>query len=74
MKNITLSIDEDTLKAGREYAKKHHMSFNALVRHLLKTTVKKSSNQWLEEAFKLMDETEADSHGKKWKREELYRV
>jgi Ca2+-binding EF-hand superfamily protein len=74
MKNITLSIDEYTLKAGREYAKKHHMSFNALVRHLLEKTVKKSSNQWIEEAFKLMDEAKANSNGQKWKRKDLYRV
>ena len=74
MKNITLSIDEDTLKAGREYAKKHHISFNALIRRLLEQTIKKSSGQWVKESFRLMDEAKANSHGQKWKREDLYRV
>lgn len=74
MKNITLSIDEDILKAGREYAKRHNISFNTLIRRLLKQTVKISSNQWVEEAFKLMDASKANSQGKKWRREDLYRV
>ena len=49
MKNITLSIDEETLKTGRDYAKKHNMSLNALIRKLLKQSVVKSSKQWLTE-------------------------
>ena len=73
-KNITLSIDEDTLNAGREYAKKHHISFNALIRRLIKQTIQKESGRWIEESFKLMDEAKANSEGKKWKREDLYRV
>ena len=74
MKNITLSIDEDTLNAGREYAKKHHISFNALIRRLIKQTIQKESGRWIEESFKFMDEAKANSEGKKWKREDLYRV
>jgi hypothetical protein len=41
MKNITSAIDEETLVLGRQYAKKHNMSFNALVRKSLEKTVKK---------------------------------
>ena len=74
MKNITLSIDEETLRAGREYAKKHHLSLNALMRKLLKQTVVPSSTQWLSEAFMLMDRAGADSRGVTWKRGELHRV
>ena len=74
MKNVTLSIDEETLKAGRDYAKKHNMSLNALIRKLLKQSVVKSSTQWLTESFKLMDEAKANSKGKTWKREDLHRV
>ncbi len=74
MKNITLSIDEDSLKAGREYAKKHHISFNALIRRLIKQTIRKESGQWIDESFKLMDESKANSEGQNWKREDLYRV
>ena len=74
MKNVTLSIDEETLKAGRDYAKKHNMSLNALIRKLLKQSVVKSSTEWLTESFKLMDKAKANSKGKTWKREDLHRV
>jgi hypothetical protein len=74
MKNVTLSIDEETLKAGRDYAKKHNMSLNALIRKLLKQSVVNSSTQWLTESFELMDKAKANSKGKTWKREDLHRV
>ncbi len=74
MKNITLSIDDETLKVGREYARKHNMSFNSFVRRLLQQSVLKPSSQWLSELFELMDKAKANSRGKKWKREDLYRV
>lgn len=74
MKNITISIDEDTLKSGRNYAKRHKMSLNALIRKLLKQNVSTESTQWLTEAFALMDRAGADSQGKRWRREDLHRV
>ena len=74
MKNITLSIDEKLLKESREYAKKHNISLNALIRSLLKQTVSNSSTRWLEELFKLMDAAKGNSGGMKWRREDLYRV
>ncbi len=74
MKNITLSLNEDILNAGRSYAKKHNVSFNALIRRLLEQAVVKSSPSWVEESFKLMDKAKVNSGGKKWTREELYRV
>lgn len=73
MKNITLSIDEDVLKAGREYARIHKISFNVLVRKLIEQTVIPKNEKWLEDTFILMDKVEASSD-KKWTREELYRV
>lgn len=74
MKNITLSIDNDTLKLAREYARQHNISFNALVRRLIEQTVKTSSTQWLYDTFFLMDKTNVSSKNQKWKREDLYRV
>lgn len=73
MKNITLSIDEETLEAGRDYAKRHNMSLNALIRTLLKQTVVRPSTQWLAESFEIMDKARGNSRGKTWKREDLYR-
>ena len=74
MKNITLAMDEKVLKAGREYARKHHVSFNVLVRKLIEQTVISPKEQWLEDTFALMDKLDISSGNQKWTREELYRV
>ena len=74
MKNITLSIDETVLQAGREYARNHNISFNSLVRKLVEQTVVTNKDYWLHETFSLMDTLNAVSSDEKWTREELYRV
>ena len=74
MPNITISLDEDLIKAGRQYAKQHNTSINALIRRLLEQTVQNRSEDWLEECFNLMDRVKVDSHGQSWKREDLYDV
>ncbi len=74
MRNITLSIDDDVLQAGREYARIHNMSFNVLVRRLIEQTVVPKKGQWLEDTFSLMDKLSVSSGNKKWTRDELYRV
>ena len=74
MPNITISLDEDLLKAGRQYAKKHNTSVNALIRKLLAQTIQTQSEDWLQECFKLMDQAEVNSQGMHWKREDLYDV
>ena len=74
MKNITLSIDDDVLQAGREYARSHAMSFNVLVRKLIEQTVSPKKDKWLSDTFLLMDSIDVSSKGKRWTREELYRV
>ncbi len=71
MPNITLSLDDDLLKAGRRYAQDPHTSLNALVRDLLAGTVKPSPDHW-KEIFRLADKAGWSSKGKKWKREDLY--
>ena len=74
MPNITISIDEKLLKNGREYAKRHHTSMNALIRSLLERTLRVDSSQWIDECFALMDRANVSSKGKRWKREDLYDV
>ena len=74
MKNITLSLDEKLIEAGRKYARSHNMSLNSLIRKLLVQTVLPSSEDWLEELFRLMDQAKGNSRGQKWTREELYDV
>ena len=74
MTNVTLSIDDDILKIGREYARRHNISFNAMVRRLIEQTVKSSSDKWLDDTFSLMDKLNVSSEGESWTRDELYRV
>ncbi|WP_253731347.1 DUF6364 family protein [Treponema denticola] len=45
MKNITLSLDEDILTAGQEYAKHQNISFNSLIRKLLEQTIHPQKNE-----------------------------
>ncbi len=73
MPNITLSMEEELIKAGRSYAAQHQISLNELVRELLKKTVQNHGTKWLDECFALMDELKIDSRGKTWRREDLYR-
>ena len=74
MKNVTISINEDLLKAGRKYAEEHHVSLNALLRQLLaKAVLKSTKKEWLAESFAIMDKAKGNSKGKKWNREDLYR-
>ena len=74
MPNITISLDSELLKLGRQYAEKHQTSLNALIRKLLEQTVKSQSRDWLDECFGLMDRAEVNSQGQRWKREDLYDV
>ncbi|MDY6832788.1 MAG: DUF6364 family protein [Thermodesulfobacteriota bacterium] len=72
MANITISIEDDLLRAGREYARAHNTSLNAMIRQLLEKSVSKKSGQWVDECMALMDQIHADSKGEKWTREDLY--
>ena len=73
MKNITLSIDDDILKLGPEYARAQNVSFNVLVRRLIEHTVTKKSSQWLVEMFDYMDRNIDSNTGITWTRDELHR-
>ena len=74
MKNITIALDEEIIRAGREYAQKHNTSLNGLIRLLLEQRVMPASKHWLDECFELMDQAQAHSRGATWKRDDLYRV
>lgn len=74
MKNITLSIDDDLLTAGREYARSHNISLNSLVRRLLENAVTRKGKGQFDEMFEIMDKLKVSSDGERWTREELYRV
>lgn len=74
MKNITLSIDDNLLQSGREYAREHNISFNVLVRRLIEQTVVQKQARWLDDTFSLMDMADVKSGNEKWTRGDLYRV
>ena len=67
MKNITLALDEETLRAGRDYARRHQTTLSDLVH---KTAVA-DRHTALAEMFRLMDAHTGHSRGKTWRREEL---
>ena len=74
MANITISINDELLKAGRAYAKAHNTSLNAMLRKLLEKNVLPKSGEWFDECMNLMDSVQTDSRGKKWTRGDLYDV
>jgi hypothetical protein len=72
MKYITLPIDEKILALGMKYAKKHNISFNALVIKLLRQTIQSENKNWFEKFFKIMDKLKSSSNGRKWTRDEIH--
>lgn len=73
-KNITLSMDEELLSAGRKYAQEHNISFNALVRDLVSRTVMPASSGWVGEMIENLKNSGGHSDGQKWSREDAYDV
>jgi hypothetical protein len=75
MKKLTLAIDEETLEASREYARKRRLTVNALIRQLLIKTVRRGSRAKLKGLFELMDaHAGRASKGYKFRREDAYGV
>jgi hypothetical protein len=74
MPNVTLSMDEKLLEASRRYASAHRTTLNGLIRKLLVKTVAPASENKLDGFFRKADEAGYSSKGKKWTRDELYRV
>ena len=72
MPNITLSIEEKLLEAGRRYAQEHDTTLNALVRELLANAVIRIPASRMEEMFLKADQMKIGSKGAKWKREDAY--
>ena len=72
MKNVTLALDEGTLDAGRAYAQRRDMTFDALVHELLVKTVVADREAAVREMFRLMDVHPGKTKDKRWSRDELY--
>ncbi len=72
MSNVTLSFDDDLIKKVRLYAQMRGKSLNSLIRELLSREIEQKNFDWLDHCFILMDNSNANSKGEKWNREELY--
>ena len=74
MKNITLSIDEQTLETVRQYAATHQSSVNALVREYLTRLAETEdrASQALRRMRELSDESTASIGSKTWRRSDLH--
>jgi len=72
MKNITLSIPEDLIKQGREYAAKHGTTLNELIRKLLKSTVQSGQQTKARQVLMEMKKLKSPLKSINWKREDLY--
>jgi plasmid stability protein len=72
MANVTLSIDDDLLKRGREYASTHGTSLNALIRKLLQQHTSPPSGA-VDSLIDRLKRTKGHSGGRKIEREELQR-
>ena len=72
MANVTLSIPDDLLKRGRNYAEARGTSLNALVRELLDETVSNPESA-VDSMIERLRQSVGDSKGVKVHREELHR-
>ena len=71
-KNVTIAIDEDTLRASREYAKQRGISLNALIRELLERTTQCKNGDWVNDWFALLDSIPKNDVRWSWDRDEIY--
>ncbi len=72
MKNITLSMPDDLLRKGREYAEKHGTSLNQLIRDLLSNYIQGQQKTAIENLLKMSDQVSVKTKSIKWNRDEIY--
>jgi hypothetical protein len=74
MKNITLAIDEDVLRAARRYAAQHDTTVNALVRDYLTRLIafEDKAAKAREELVEMAKKSKARMGSWKWNREDAY--
>jgi len=70
MPNVTLSIDEDLLRKGREYAKERGTSLNALIRTWI-ANVTEASDPQIDSMIERLRGSEGKSE-ESWTRDDLY--
>jgi plasmid stability protein len=73
MRNITLSFSDDLIEKGRNYARKHGMSLNALIRDAFRRMVESETEDATADIFEALDRAGGRSDGRRWTRDEIYR-
>ena len=69
--NVTITLDDSILERARSYAAENGISFNELVRSLIKQAVSPQDSSWLQEMFDLADRNGWHST-EQWTREDAY--
>jgi len=72
MKNVTLSVPDETLRKAREYAKNHGTTLNELIRSLLSRTINEKKGDFLDQIEASLDKHGVDTKSMNYKREDLY--
>jgi len=72
MKNVTLSMNGELLRAGRAHAARRHTSLNQLIRDLLAAEVREDPRLRARELFASMDAGRPTRRGYRWRREDAY--
>lgn len=72
MANLTLSIDDELLNRGRDYAQSRGTSLNSLVRKLLADAVSTPDTS-VDSMIERLRQSSGDSKGVKFSRQELHR-
>ena len=75
MKNITVSIDDETYRQARIMAAERELSVSALVRELLQKLATKPDDDWAASSARLLDilkQTRGFSMADRLTREEMY--
>lgn len=72
MANVTLSIEDDLLVRGREYAKSRGTSLNALIRQWLEESTT-PPDAAVDEMLTRLRKANGNSRGKKIRRQDLHR-
>ena len=75
MRNLTLAIEDDLLKAARRYAAEHDTTVNAMIRsYLRQVTLRENRLKQAKEELRKLSESSAARLGPdyRWNRDEIY--
>jgi hypothetical protein len=74
MKNVTLAIDEATLRQARRIAAERSTSLNAMIREFLRELTERDSqaDRARQRIYELCEQSTAEVGTKGWKRDELH--